>query len=152
MRRFERLNEERRRTAIRARMLDTFVYSIHSFAVVVSTGVMLLMASRGMIEGIVHRRRLRAVHVLPLVYVRVSVVPGHVRGRLQAAGGRDRPAGELAAGGTDRCDRRARPCLPVPGGRRLAARARRWTAPRASDRCSDKRSRGSRCASWRCAG
>ncbi len=48
---FGRLNDERRRTAVQARMLDTFVYSIHSFAVVVSTGVMLLMSSRGMIEG-----------------------------------------------------------------------------------------------------
>jgi ATP-binding cassette subfamily B protein len=32
-------------------MLDTFAYSIQSFAVVVSTGAMLLMASRGMTEG-----------------------------------------------------------------------------------------------------
>ena len=46
-----KLNDERRRTAMQARMLDTFVYSIHSFAVVVSTGVMLLMSARGMIEG-----------------------------------------------------------------------------------------------------
>ncbi len=51
VRRLERLNAARAQTAIRARMLDTFAYSIHSFAVVVSTGVMLIMASRGMIEG-----------------------------------------------------------------------------------------------------
>ena len=51
VRRFERLNDERGHTAIRARILDVFVYSIHSFAVIVSTGVMLLMASRGMIDG-----------------------------------------------------------------------------------------------------
>jgi ATP-binding cassette subfamily B protein len=51
VRHFGRLNDERRRTAVQARMLDTFVYSIHSFAVVVSTGVMLLMSSQGMIEG-----------------------------------------------------------------------------------------------------
>ena len=51
VRHFGRLNDERRRTAMQARMLDTFVYSIHSFAVIVSTGVMLLMSARGMIEG-----------------------------------------------------------------------------------------------------
>jgi len=51
VRHFGRLNDERRRTAVQARMLDTFVYSIHSFAVIVSTGVMLLMSARGMIEG-----------------------------------------------------------------------------------------------------
>ena len=51
VRHFGRLNDQRRRTAVQARMLDTFVYSIHSFAVVVSTGVMLLMSARGMIEG-----------------------------------------------------------------------------------------------------
>jgi ATP-binding cassette subfamily B protein len=51
VRRFERLNEARGQTAIRAKMLDTFAYSIQSFAVVVSTGAMLLMASRGMIAG-----------------------------------------------------------------------------------------------------
>ncbi len=51
VRHFERLNDERQRTAVRARMLDTFAFSIHSFAVVVSTGAMLLMASRGMIAG-----------------------------------------------------------------------------------------------------
>lgn len=51
VRHFGRLNDERRRTALQARMLDTFVYSIHSFAVIVSTGVMLLMSARGMIEG-----------------------------------------------------------------------------------------------------
>jgi ATP-binding cassette, subfamily B, bacterial len=50
VRRFDRLNRSRAQAAIRARMLDTFVYSIHNFAVVISTGVMLLMASRGMIE------------------------------------------------------------------------------------------------------
>ena len=51
VRHFERLNEERQRTAVQAQMLDVFAYSIHSFAVVVSTGVMLLMASRGMVAG-----------------------------------------------------------------------------------------------------
>jgi ATP-binding cassette subfamily B protein len=48
---FERLNEERQKTAVQAKMLDVFAYSIHSFAVVVSTGVMLLMASRGLAAG-----------------------------------------------------------------------------------------------------
>lgn len=48
---FEHLSEERRRTVVQATMLGVFAYSIHSFAVVVSTGAMLLMASRGMVEG-----------------------------------------------------------------------------------------------------
>ena len=51
VRHFERLNDERQRTAVQAKMLGVFAFSIHSFAVVVSTGVMLLMASRGMIAG-----------------------------------------------------------------------------------------------------
>ena len=51
VRHFGRLNDERQRTAVQARMLDTFAYSIHSFAVVISSGVMLLMSSQGMIEG-----------------------------------------------------------------------------------------------------
>ncbi len=51
VRHYDRLNEERRRTAMQAKMLDTFAFSIHSFAVVLSTGAMLLMASRGMVEG-----------------------------------------------------------------------------------------------------
>jgi ATP-binding cassette, subfamily B, bacterial len=48
---FEQLNEERKRTAVQANMLGTFAFSIHNFAVVLSTGAMLLMASRGMIAG-----------------------------------------------------------------------------------------------------
>ena len=51
VRHFERLNDERQRTAVQARMLDSFAYAIHSFAVVVSTGTMLLMAANGMIAG-----------------------------------------------------------------------------------------------------
>ncbi len=51
VRHFERLNDERQRTAVQSQMLGTFVYSIHSIAVVVSTGAMLLMASRGMVTG-----------------------------------------------------------------------------------------------------
>jgi ATP-binding cassette, subfamily B, bacterial len=48
---FEQLNEKRRSTAVQAKMLGVFAYSIHSFAVVLSMGAMLLMAGRGMIEG-----------------------------------------------------------------------------------------------------
>ena len=51
VRHFDRLNEERRRTAMQAKMLDTFAFSIHSFTVVLSTGAMLLMASRGIVAG-----------------------------------------------------------------------------------------------------
>jgi ATP-binding cassette subfamily B protein len=51
VRHFKRLSEERRQIAIRARMLDHFAFSVHALAVVISTGAMLLMASRSMIAG-----------------------------------------------------------------------------------------------------
>lgn len=51
VRRLDRLNDARSRITIRARMLDVIAFSIQSFAAVVSTGAMLLMAGRGMLSG-----------------------------------------------------------------------------------------------------
>ncbi len=51
VRRLDQLNQDRSRVTIRARMLDVIAFSIQSFAAVVSTGAMLLMAGRGMMSG-----------------------------------------------------------------------------------------------------
>lgn len=51
VRRLDRLNDDRSRITVRSRMLDVIAFSIQSFAAVVSTGAMLLMASRGMLSG-----------------------------------------------------------------------------------------------------
>jgi ATP-binding cassette subfamily B protein len=51
VRRLDQLNQDRSRITIQARMLDVIAFSIQSFAAVVSTGAMLLMAGRGMMSG-----------------------------------------------------------------------------------------------------
>ena len=51
VRHFERLNEARRRTAIRATLLDDFAFAMQGIAVTVGIGMMLLLAGRRMAAG-----------------------------------------------------------------------------------------------------
>lgn len=49
--RLARLNDARRRAVVRAQMLEVFTYSIHSIAVVIGIGMMLLLAGQAMASG-----------------------------------------------------------------------------------------------------